>query len=66
MALEEFLAIVFGPDWQQAVETLLPGSSAQMRRDAAPFVDSDLPPLCTWEFVPADAKRIRCLVVKEP
>lgn len=62
-ALDEFLTMVVGPDWQQVAEDQLPGSSAQMRRDAGTFLDADLPALLDWEFSPDDASRIDCPIL---
>ena len=62
-ALDEFLTIVIGPDWQQVVEEALPGSSMQMRQDAGTFFDTDLPALLTWRFGRDDADRIGCPVL---
>lgn len=62
-ALDEFLTIVIGPDWQQIAEEALPGSPTQMRQDAATFFDTDLPALLTWRFGPDDAERIGCPVL---
>lgn len=62
-ALHEFLTIVIGPDWQQATEEVLPGSSTQMRQDAATFFDTDVPALLEWRFGPDEADRIGCPVL---
>jgi pimeloyl-ACP methyl ester carboxylesterase len=62
-ALDEFLTIAIGPDWQQVAEEHLPGSSAQMRQDTRTFFDTDLPALLAWRFGPDDASRIRCPVM---
>ena len=59
-ALDEFLTIVIGPDWQQVAEEALPGSSTQMRQDVATFFDTDLPALLAWRFGPDEAARIGC------
>jgi pimeloyl-ACP methyl ester carboxylesterase len=59
-ALDEFLTMVVGPHWRQVVESLLPGSAAQMERDLVTFFDFDLPALLDWRFGPADARRISC------
>ena len=63
VALDEFLTLVIGPNWQQAAEDQLPGSPAQMRRDTATFFDADLPALLDWEFEREDASRISCPVL---
>ena len=62
-ALEAFLSRVIGPDWQRAAEDRLPGSVAQMRRDAGTFFDADLPALLAWRFGPQDASGIDCPVL---
>ena len=62
-ALNEFLTMLIGPNWQVIVEEQLPGSSAQMERDAVSFFDTDLPALLNWQFGPADAGRVRCPVL---
>ncbi len=62
-ALDEFLTIVIGSDWQQDAEQQLPGSAAQMRQDTRTFFDTDLPALLAWRFGPEDASRIRCPVL---
>lgn len=62
-ALDEFLTLVIGPDWQELAEEQLSGSSAQMRQDAATFFDADLPALLAWDFGPYDASRIHCPVL---
>lgn len=62
-ALDEFLTIVMGPDWQQVAEEASPGSSTQMRRDVATFFDTDLPALLRWQYGPDDADGIGCPVL---
>lgn len=62
-ALDEFLTIVIGSDWQQVTEEALPGSAAQMRQDAATFLDTDIPALLTWRFGREDAASIDCPVL---
>ena len=62
-ALDEFLTMLVGSDWQQVAENQLPGSSAQMRRDAGTFFDADVPALLGWQFGPEDASRIGCPVL---
>jgi hypothetical protein len=49
-ALDEFLAVVIGPNWRVAAERDLPGAAEQMERDARTFVDADLPALLAWRF----------------
>lgn len=62
-ALDEFLTLLIGPDWQQVADAHLPGSSAQMRRDSVTFFDADLPALLDWKFDREDASRITCPVL---
>lgn len=62
-ALDEFLTMLVGADWPRALEDQLPGSVAQMRRDAATFFDHDLPALLDWNFSRTDAGRIDCPVL---
>jgi pimeloyl-ACP methyl ester carboxylesterase len=62
-ALDEFLTLVIGPSWHEVAEGLLPGSSAQMRRDTPTFFDADLPALLNWEFEREDVSRISCPIL---
>ena len=62
-ALDEFLTMLAGSNWQQVAEHQLPGSSAQMRHDVGTFFDADLPALLGWQFGPEDASRIGCPVL---
>lgn len=62
-ALDEFLTIIIGPDWQQVAEEALPDSARQMQQDVATFFDSDLPALLAWRFGPDDAARVDCPVL---
>jgi pimeloyl-ACP methyl ester carboxylesterase len=64
MALEEFLALVIGPDWRTMVEKRLPGAAEQMQRDTATFFETDLPALLSWRFGPEDARRVNCPVLQ--
>jgi pimeloyl-ACP methyl ester carboxylesterase len=63
-ALEEFLALVIGPDWRSEVEQRLPGAVDQMQRDITTFFDTDLPALLSWQFGAEDARRINCPVLQ--
>jgi pimeloyl-ACP methyl ester carboxylesterase len=63
-ALEEFLAVVIGPDWRTEVEQRLPGAAEQMQRDTTTFFDTDLPALLSWRFDAEDASRIDCPVLQ--
>jgi pimeloyl-ACP methyl ester carboxylesterase len=62
-ALDEFLSRVIGPNWRTDVEAHLPGSAAQMQRDATTFFDVDLPALLAWRFGREDAHRISCPIL---
>ena len=62
-ALEEFLALVIGPDWRTEVEQRLPGAAEQMQRDATTFFETDLPALLSWRFDAEDARRVTCPVL---
>lgn len=62
-ALEVFMAMPMGPDWQVVTDAVLPGSSAQMRRDSTTFFDTDLPAVLSWRFGADDARRIVCPVL---
>jgi pimeloyl-ACP methyl ester carboxylesterase len=49
-ALEAFGQLLSGPGWRAQWEAWLPGSVAQMVRDAATFFDADLPALLAWDI----------------
>lgn len=63
VALDTFLSRLLGADWRPATEAALPGSVAQMERDAAAFFGHDMPALLAWDFDAARAQRIRCPVL---
>ena len=63
VALDTLLSRLLGADWQPATEAALPGSVAQMERDAASFFEHDMPALLAWEFDADRAARIRCPVL---
>ena len=63
-ALEEFLALVVGPDWRTEVEQRLPGAAEQMQRDTTTFFDTDLPALLSWRFDANDARRINSPILQ--
>lgn len=63
VALDTFLARLLGADWRPATEAALPGSVAQMERDAATFFGHDMPALLAWEFDGARAGSISCPVL---
>lgn len=62
-ALEEFLALVIGPDWRAEVDQRLPGAADQMQRDTTTFFDTDLPALLSWHFDAEDARHVNCPVL---
>jgi pimeloyl-ACP methyl ester carboxylesterase len=62
-ALEEFFTLLVGPNWRDQVEADLPGSVAQIERDAATFFDADIPALLDWQFGSFEASRISCPVL---
>lgn len=63
VALDTFLSRFLGADWRPATEAALPGSVAQMERDAATFFEHDMPALLAWGFDAQRAGRIRCPVL---
>ncbi len=63
VALDEFMAMLVGSDWQLVTEGQLPGSVEQMRRDAQTFFGIDLPALLDWSFTVTDAGRVACPVL---
>ncbi|GAA3551279.1 alpha/beta hydrolase [Nocardioides daeguensis] len=62
-ALDAFLAMQAPPQWWAALEAVVPDARARAGRDAATFLDADLPALLAWTFTGADAARIRCPVL---
>jgi pimeloyl-ACP methyl ester carboxylesterase len=62
-ALEEFFAMLVGPGWRGVLEADLPGTVAQIERDAATFFDIDVPALLDWQFGQDQARQIRCPVL---
>lgn len=62
-ALDAFLAMQAPPDWWAALAPVVPDARTQVARDAATFLDADLPALLAWTFTGADAARIRCPVL---
>lgn len=59
-ALDEFLTMLVGPDWRDAVERDIPGAVEQIEHDTGTFFDVDLPALLDWQFAADDARRIEC------
>lgn len=62
-ALDQFMAMLTGPDWRDTSERELPGSVTAMERDAATFFGSDVPALASWSFSDREAARVRCPVL---
>ena len=62
-ALDAFLAMQAPAQWWAALEPVVPDARVQAGRDAATFLDADLPALLAWDFTSADAARIRCPVL---
>ena len=58
-ALDDVMRIVDGPEWRTNAERDLPGSVADMERDAGTFFGSDIPSLLRWRFDDADGAGIR-------
>lgn len=52
-----------GPGWEEAYEALLPGAPSRLRRDAATFLEVDVPALLAWRFGADDAARITAPVL---
>lgn len=62
-ALEVFMTGFAGPQWRTRQDALLPGSVAQMERDAGSFFGHDLPALLGWEFDAERASRVTAPVL---
>lgn len=56
--LEQFLRALTGPNWRRDWEMALPGSVAQMQRDAATFFGADVPALLGWRFGQLEAQQV--------
>lgn len=63
VALETFLSRLLGAGWRAATEGALPGSVAQMERDAATFFRHDMPALLVWPFDADRAAAVGCPVL---
>lgn len=63
VALDQFMEVLMGADWREASERDMPGSVADMERDAPTFFESDLPTLLTWDLDGAQTATIRCPVL---
>ena len=59
-ALDVVMTMVDGPDWRANAERDLPGSVADMERDAATFFGADLSALLGWTFDDDQAATIAC------
>lgn len=62
-ALDQFMTMLLGVDWQELSERDLPGSVEAMQRDADTFFSWDVPALLSWRFAEDEAVRIRCPVL---
>jgi pimeloyl-ACP methyl ester carboxylesterase len=57
-AVNEFLKLVLGEDWQERAEAMAPGAAAQAKGDARTFFEVELPALPGWEFGEEQARAI--------
>lgn len=57
-AVDAFMGVVGGPDWQAQLEKAVPGGAEQAFRDAATFFEVELPALVAWSFDEDKARRI--------
>lgn len=57
-AVDAFVRIVGGVGWRDELARVLPGSVAQIERDAATFFEVEVPALFAWRFDSALAKSI--------
>jgi 3-oxoadipate enol-lactonase len=63
-ALDEFMGLTIGPNWQEGAGGQYSlATLAQINSDMITFFDTDLPALLAWEFGRADAGRIACPVL---
>lgn len=58
-AVDGFLSLVGGPDWQAEVSRTVPGGPEQAEKDAATGFESDLPSLLEWRFGADEAGKIK-------
>lgn len=59
-ALDSFMRVIDGADWRANAERDLPGSVAQMERDAGTFFARDVPALLGWELSDPAIRAIDC------
>jgi pimeloyl-ACP methyl ester carboxylesterase len=57
-AVDTFLSMVGGQDWEVRTSELIPGAADQAVRDAATFFEIELPAIATWQFNRQLAQRI--------
>jgi pimeloyl-ACP methyl ester carboxylesterase len=57
-AIDGCLRVVFGPEYRDMLDRVLPGAFAQAATDADTFFRFELPALQQWSFTQADAGRI--------
>jgi pimeloyl-ACP methyl ester carboxylesterase len=62
-AVDRFLTRTMGPNWRGQLDSVVPGSSAQVLRDSRTFLDVDIPALLAWPFDASTATRVRCPVL---
>ncbi|WP_296667939.1 alpha/beta hydrolase, partial [Demequina sp.] len=62
-AADRYLWRLMDRGWRLDLERLIPGSVADVERDAATFFTADLPALMSWNFARADAERIAAPVL---
>jgi pimeloyl-ACP methyl ester carboxylesterase len=58
-AIDGCLRAVFGPDYRDVLDRVLPGAFAQAVTDADTFFRFEMPALQQWSFTKADAGRIK-------
>lgn len=54
-AVDRFLTVVFGSEWQSAVEAAVPGGVSQAVADADTFFGIEGPAMVAWKFGPVEA-----------
>jgi pimeloyl-ACP methyl ester carboxylesterase len=58
-AVDGCLRVVFGPEYRDALDRVLPGAFAQAAADADTLFQFEFPALQQWSFTQADASRIK-------
>jgi pimeloyl-ACP methyl ester carboxylesterase len=62
-AVDGCLRVVFGPEYRDALDRVLPGAFAQAAADADTLFQFEFPALQQWSFTQADAGRIKQPVI---